>query len=178
MRDPYTAGHQRRVAWLAVEIGKQLKLNEHRLEALHIAGILHDIGKISIPAEILSKPGRLNNIELELIKQHPKVGEEILKKVSFDWPIATIVGQHHERLDGTGYPRGLIGEDLLQESRILAVADVMEAMISHRPYRPGLSLQQACLELENGIDTKYDRHAVKACIEIMKEGAYNFLQVG
>ena len=178
VRDPYTAGHQRRVAWLAVEIGKKLELNEDRLEALHIAGILHDIGKISIPAEILSKPGRLNHIEFELIKQHPKVGEEILKKVSFDWPIAIIVGQHHERIDGTGYPRGLTGGEILQESRILAVADVMEAMISHRPYRPGLSLQQACLELENGINTKYDGNAVKACIEIMKAGGYNFLQVG
>ncbi|MBD3561021.1 HD domain-containing protein, partial [Planktothrix sp. FACHB-1355] len=175
VRDPYTAGHQRRVAWLAVEIGKQLGLNEDRLKSLHIAGILHDIGKISIPAEILSKPGRLSKIEFELIKEHPKVGEEILRKVSFDWPIATIVGQHHERLDGTGYPRGVAGENILEEARILAVADVMEAMISHRPYRPGLSLEEAILELENGIDSKYDGNVVKSCIKIMKEGGYYFL---
>ncbi|MUH00253.1 GAF domain-containing protein [Scytonema sp. UIC 10036] len=175
VRDPYTAGHQRRVAWLAVAIGKQLGLTKQRLEALNIAALLHDIGKIAIPSEILSKPTRLSRIEFELIKQHPQVGEEILKKVSFEWPIATIVGQHHERLDGTGYPRGIMGEEIMEESRILSVADVMEAMISHRPYRPGLSLEHACLELENNINKKYDANVVNACIKIMRDGGYQFL---
>lgn len=175
VRDPYTAGHQRRVAWLAIAIGRQLGLTTQRLEALNIAALLHDIGKISIPSEILSKPSRLSLIEFELIKQHPQVGEEILRKVSFEWPIATIVGQHHERVDGTGYPRGLIGEEIMEESRILSVADVMEAMISHRPYRPGLSLEHACLELESNIDKKYDVNVVNACIKIMREGGYQYL---
>lgn len=177
LRDPYTAGHQRRVTWLGMEIGKELGLSEPQLEALNIACLLHDIGKISAPAEILSKPGRLSAVEFELIKQHPKVGEELLKKVSFDAPIAKIIGQHHERLDGSGYPRGLKGDEILLEARIITVADVMEAMISHRPYRPGLSLEKAIAELESGMDTRYDRAVVQACIKIMHQGGYQFLGV-
>ena len=177
LRDPYTAGHQRRVTWLALEIGRELGLSNKQLETLNIASLLHDIGKIAVPAEILSKPGRLNVAEFALIKQHPEVGESLLRKVSFDAPIASIVGQHHERLDGSGYPRGLQGEQILLEARIIAVADVMEAMISHRPYRPGLSLQKAILELRHGSGSKYDGRVVNACIAVMERGGYEFLGV-
>jgi PAS domain S-box-containing protein/putative nucleotidyltransferase with HDIG domain len=178
IRDPYTAGHQRRVAWLAVAIGKELNLPEEKLETLRVAALLHDIGKIAVPAELLAKPGRLSRAEFELIKEHPQVGEALLKKVSFEAPIASIVGQHHERLDGTGYPQGLSAEQILPESRILAVADVVEAMISHRPYRPGLSLQTACQELQRGRGTCYDSTVVDACLTVMEQGGYEFLGQG
>ena len=135
-RDAYTAGHQRRVADIAVAIAGEMQLSSHTIEGIRMAGVIHDIGKISIPAEILSKPGDLRRKEFELIKDHPQMGYEILKDVEFPWPIAEIVHQHHERMDGSGYPFGLEGGEILLEARIIAVSDVVEAIASHRPYRP------------------------------------------
>ena len=174
MRDPYTAGHQRRVADLAAAIGKEMGLPPERIFVLHLAGAVHDIGKISIPAEILSKPGRLSDIEYSLIKQHPQAGYDILKGVDFPWPLAKFVLQHHERLDGSGYPVGLAGEEILQEARIIAVADVVEAMSSHRPYRAGLGLEKALAEIEGGRGILYDSAIVDATQRLFHEQNYQF----
>ncbi len=168
-RDPYTAGHQRRVADLAQAIGHEMGFAEHRVEGMRIAGIIHDIGKISIPSEILSKPARLTEIEFEIIKSHPQVGCDILCDVAFSWPLAEMVLQHHERMDGSGYPRGLKGEDILLEARILAVSDVVEAMASHRPYRPSLGIDAALTEIENGQGTRYDPAVASACLKLFRE---------
>jgi len=146
-RDPYTAGHQKRVSDLGRAIATEMKLPDDHVEGIRIAGVIHDLGKISVPAEILSKPSKLNEMEFNLVKDHPLNGYGILKDVDFDWPIAEIVYQHHERLDGSGYPRGLKGEEILLEARILAVADVVEAMASHRPYRAALGLDAALEEI-------------------------------
>ncbi|MFA6002056.1 MAG: HD domain-containing phosphohydrolase [Thermoleophilia bacterium] len=146
-RDPYTAGHQQRVADLARSIAKVMGLDSEQIEAIRMGGSIHDLGKIQVPAEILSKPGRLTPLEFEMIKLHPKTGYEILKDVEFPWGIARIVLQHHERLDGSGYPYGVSGEDIDVESRIIAVADVVEAMSSHRPYRPALGIEKALEEI-------------------------------
>lgn len=172
MRDPYTAGHQQRVAHLAVAIAQEMKLPEAQIESIHLASIIHDVGKINIPVEILSKPGRLNEIEFSLIKYHPQSGYEILKNIQFPWPIAQIVLQHHERLDGGGYPQGLKGEAILLEARIIAVADTVEAMASHRPYRPGLGIDAALEEIARCRGTKLDAQAVDACIVLFKERGY------
>lgn len=172
MRDLYTAGHQKRVAHLAVAMAKEMKLSEEQIEGIHLAGIVHDVGKIQIPAEILSKPGRLSEIELSMIKQHPLSGYEILKGIDFPWPIAQIVLQHHERMDGSGYPQGLKGDAILLESRIIAVADVVEAMASHRPYRPALGIDMALEEVSQFRGTKYDAQAVDACVALFKEQNY------
>lgn len=172
MRDLYTAGHQKRVAHLAVAMAKEMKLSEKQIEGIHLAGIVHDVGKIQIPAEILSKPGRLSEIELSMIKQHPLSGYEILKGIDFPWPIAQIVLQHHERMDGSGYPQGLKGDAILLESRIIAVADVVEAMASHRPYRPALGIDMALEEVSQFRGTKYDAQAVDACVALFKEQNY------
>lgn len=172
MRDLYTAGHQKRVAHLAVAMAKEMKLSEEQIEGIHLAGIVHDVGKIQIPAEILSKPGRLSEIELSMIKQHPLSGYEILKGIDFPWPIAQIVLQHHERMDGSGYPQGLKGDAILLESRIIAVADVVEAMASHRPYRPALGIDVALEEVSQFRGTKYDAQAVDACVALFKEQNY------
>lgn len=172
MRDLYTAGHQKRVAHLAVAMAKEMKLSEEQIEGIHLAGIVHDVGKIQIPAEILSKPGRLSEIELSMIKQHPLSGYEILKGIEFPWPIAQIVLQHHERMDGSGYPQGLKGDAILLESRIIAVADVVEAMASHRPYRPALGIDVALEEVSQFRGTKYDAQAVDACVALFKEQNY------
>ena len=147
MRDPYTAGHQRNVATLATAIAAELELPQEEIDGLHLACVVHDLGKLFIPAEILSKPGRLNDLEFGLIRQHPQTGYEILKGIDFPWPIAQYVLQHHERLDGGGYPSGLKGEEILLGARILTVADVVEAMTSHRPYRPGLGIDAALEEI-------------------------------
>lgn len=161
-RDPYTAGHQRQVATLAVEIGRVLHLAEDRLFGLHLGASIHDIGKISVPAEILSHPGKLSAPEHAIIRCHPAVGEEILRGIDFPWPIADMVWQHHERLDGSGYPRGLCGNAICLEARIIAVADVFDAIVSHRPYRPGRNLADALAELQQGRGQIYDPDVVDA----------------
>lgn len=171
-RDPYTAGHQRRVAELAVAIAKRMNLPEIQIEGLYLAGVVHDIGKIQVPAEILSKPGRLTEPEFAIIKQHPQSGCEILNTITFPWPIAPIVLQHHERVDGSGYPFGLVGGDILLEARILAVADVVEAMSSHRPYRPGLGLDAALEEIVRYSGQHYDAQIVAACVALFREDRY------
>ncbi len=169
VRDPYTAGHQRRVTKLAMEIAKKMGLND-RVRAIKVAGLLHDIGKIAIPSDILTKPTALTEIEYMLVKQHPVVGFEILKKVDFPWPIAKIVLQHHERINGSGYPHGLKGDEITIEARILAVADVVEAISSHRPYRAALGIDRALEEIETQKGVLYDPDVVAACLEIFEEG--------
>jgi HD-GYP domain-containing protein (c-di-GMP phosphodiesterase class II) len=171
-RDSYTAGHQRRVADLAQAIGREMGLAADRVEGLRMAGIVHDIGKISIPSEILTKPTRLTDIEFEIIKCHPQVGHDILCDVAFSWPLAEIVLQHHERMDGSGYPRGLKGQDLLPDARILAVSDVVEAMASHRPYRPSLGVDAALTEIEKNRGTLYDPDVVSACVNLFREKSF------
>lgn len=166
MRDPYTSGHQQRVAQLACALGHALGLTADQLKGLHIAGTLHDIGKIAIPAEILAKPGRLSEIEFQLIKGHPQVGYEILQNVEFPWPVARIVQQHHEKLNGAGYPMGLKGEEIVLEARLLAVADVIEAMASHRPYRASLGLDAALEEITQGRGALFDLGVVDACLQL------------
>ncbi|MHB0867162.1 MAG: HD-GYP domain-containing protein [Thermoleophilia bacterium] len=172
-RDPYTAGHQLRVADLARAIAEEMGLDHKRIEAIRLGGSIHDLGKIKVPAEILSKPGVLTALEFEMIKIHPATGYEILKDVDFPWDIAQIVFQHHERLDGSGYPQGLSGEDIGVESRIMAVADVVEAMNSHRPYRPALGIEKALEEIVSKKDVAFDAGAVDACARIVKTG-YRF----
>ncbi len=174
MRDPYTSGHQRRVAQLACGIGAEMGYGEDRLDGLRIAGLLHDMGKISIPAEILSKPGRLTDSEFTLLKDHPVIGYEILKGIEFHWPVAEIMLQHHERLDGSGYPRGLAGDEILPDARILAVADVVEAMSSHRPYRPALGIEVALAEIEKNRGRLYDPEVVDACLLLVREKGFRF----
>jgi PAS domain S-box-containing protein len=169
MRDPYTAGHERRVSDIAVAIANEMGLDEQRVEGIKVAGYLHDIGKISIPAEILVKPGRLTATEYALVQGHAQASYEVLKIVPFPWPVATIALQHHERMDGSGYPNGLKGDDILLESRILAVADVVEAMASHRPYRAGLGIESALAEIERGNGTIYDPEVATACLRMFRE---------
>ena len=173
-RDAYTAGHQRRVAELVLAIARELKLSEDDIHAAHLAAIVHDLGKIQVPAEILSKPGKLLPIEFELIKYHPTSGYNILKDVDFPWPIAEIVYQHHERLDGSGYPRGLKGNEILPAAKIIAVADTVEAMSSHRPYRAGLGIDKALAEIEQGRGRIYDAAATDACIKLFREKRFAF----
>ena len=171
-RDPYTAGHQKRVAHLSRAIGDEIGLPRPQIEAVRMAGAIHDIGKVSVPAEILSKPGRLTDLELSLIKTHPTVGYEILKEIEFPWPIARIVLQHHERMNGSGYPEGLSGQAILIEARILGVADVVEAMASHRPYRPALSIEEALEEISHKKGMLYDAIVVDACLRLFKEKGF------
>ncbi len=173
-RDPYTAGHQQRVARLACAIGRGLGLTSEAMEGLEVAGILHDIGKIYVPAEILSKPTRLSHMEMGIVKTHPEVGYEILREVAFPWPVARAVMEHHERMDGSGYPGGLKGADICREARILAVADVVEAMSSHRPYRASLGIEAALAEVAEGRGRRYDPDAVDVCLELMREGNFQF----
>lgn len=173
-RDPYTAGHQRRVAELAVAIAREMALPFEQINGIHLAAIIHDLGKINIPAEILSKPGKLSDIEFMLIKTHPQAGYDILKNVKFPWPIADIVLQHHERIDGSGYPQGLKGGQILLESKIVAVADVVEAMSSHRPYRAGLGIGTALREIERGRGSLYDPDTVDACLRIFNKNDFSF----
>jgi HD-GYP domain-containing protein (c-di-GMP phosphodiesterase class II) len=173
-RDPYTAGHQRRVADLAAAIAGEMGLHHEQIYSIHLAGIVHDLGKISIPAEILSKPGRLSQIEYELVKQHPQTGYDILKEISFPWPVAQFVLQHHERMDGSGYPQGLKGEEIRLEARILAVADVVEAIASHRPYRPSVGIEAAMEEISTNRGTLYDPATVDAALRLFREKNYQF----
>lgn len=174
MRDPYTAGHQRRVSQLAVALARRLQLPAERIQGVYLAGLIHDIGKIKVPSEILSKPGRLSPLELELVRAHVEAGYEILKNIDFPWPIADMVRQHHERMDGSGYPHRVKGEDILLESRILAVADVVEAISAHRPYRAALGEDLAVREIEIGRGTIYDADVVDACLALLREGGFHF----
>jgi response regulator RpfG family c-di-GMP phosphodiesterase len=169
MRDPYTAGHQNRVAELACAIAKVMELSPDQIEGIRLAGTIHDLGKIYVPAEILNRPGKLTPIERELINVHPQVGYDILKNISFPWPIAEIVYQHHERMNGKGYPRGLSGEDILLEARIIAVADVVEAMSSHRPYRPAPGTDLALKEIAKNKGILYDSKVARACLSLFEE---------
>ncbi|HTQ77084.1 MAG TPA: PAS domain S-box protein [Burkholderiales bacterium] len=172
LRDPYTHGHERRVAEIAVSIAREMGLAEEQVEGVRVAGYLHDVGKIGVPAEILAKPTRLTEAEYALVKDHAQKSYEILKGVEFPWPVAEIAWQHHERLDGSGYPQGLKGEQILIEARILAVADTVEAMASHRPYRAGLGIERALAEIEKGRGGIYDSQVVDACLRLFREKGY------
>ena len=174
MRDPYTAGHQRRVAEIAKAIAGELGLPEHQVEGIYLASVVHDVGKVRVPAEILSKPGTLTELEFSLIKQHSQAGYDILKEVDFPWPIAQFVLQHHERKDGSGYPQGLKGDDILLEARIISVADVIEAMASHRPYRPGRGIEAALVEISGKRDILYDPAIVDAALRLFREKNFTF----
>jgi PAS domain S-box-containing protein/putative nucleotidyltransferase with HDIG domain len=174
IRDAYTAGHQQRVVDLATAVAQEMGLSEDEVAGLRMAAMIHDIGKVSVPAEILSKPGRINEIEFDLIRMHPKVGYDILKSIEFPWPIARIVLQHHERMDGSGYPAGLAGPEILLEAKILGVADVVEAMASHRPYRPALGLYEALEEISKNKGILYDSEVVSACLKVFEEGGFTF----
>jgi PAS domain S-box-containing protein len=169
IRDPYTAGHQRRVTKLACAIGEEMKLSRDQIEGLRMSGELHDIGKIHVPAEILSKPGQISEAEYAIIKTHSQVGHDILKTIEFPWPVAKIVLQHHERIDGSGYPLGLKAKEILQEAKILAVADVIEAMATHRPYRPALSIEESLGEISKNKGKLYDAEVVDSCLKVFKE---------
>jgi putative nucleotidyltransferase with HDIG domain len=173
-RDPYTAGHQRRVSDLARSLATELGLSKRQIDAIRMAGLIHDLGKICVPAEILSKPGQITEIEHTLIKVHPQIGHEILSEIEFPWPLAQIILQHHERIDGTGYPAGLAGENILLEARILAVADVVEAMASHRPYRPTLGLKRALEEISINRGVLYDSEIVDACLKLFNKKDFKF----
>jgi PAS domain S-box-containing protein/putative nucleotidyltransferase with HDIG domain len=174
MRDPYTAGHQERVTRLARAIAMEMGLAEDRVEAIEIAGIIHDIGKLYVPAEILSKPTKLSDLEYALIKMHAQAGYTILSKIDFPWPIAQIVQQHHEAINGSGYPQGLSGKDILLEAKIICVADVVEAMSSHRPYRPALGIQAALDEISQKRGMLYDREVVDACLKLFQDKTFKF----
>lgn len=176
-RDPYTAGHQQRVADLAGAIGREMGLGRDKIKGLHMAGLIHDLGKVAIPSGILSKPGRITEIEFALIKTHSRVGYDILQSIEFPWPLAGIVLQHHERMNGSGYPLGLSGEEILQEAKILAVADVVEAMGSHRPYRAALGIEKALGEITCNRGILYDESAADACVELFKGKGYR-LELG
>lgn len=174
IRDPYTAGHERRVAELAAAIAKRMGLTAHQVQGMRVMGFLHDLGKIAVPTEILSKPGKLNTFEFGLIKSHPQTGAEILSKIEFIWPIVEATLQHHERLDGSGYPAGLKNSKIILEARILAVADVVEAMSSHRPYRPALGTEAALNEVQASSGKLYDKDAVAACCHVVRDEGFLF----
>lgn len=172
MRDPYTVGHERRVAEISVAIGREMGLDENTIEGLRVGGYLHDVGKIVVPSEILTKPGRLSPNEIALIREHAQAGYDVLKEVDFPWPVAQIALQHHERIDGSGYPNGLSGNQMILEARITAIADVVDAMTTHRPYRPGLGLDKALEEIEQGTGKLYDSEAAAACLRLFREKGF------
>ncbi len=173
-RDPYTAGHQRRTSDIARCIAQEMGLPDKQVDGIRMAGVIHDLGKISVPAEILSKPGKIGRPEFSLIKHHPQTGYDILKGIDFKWPVAEIVRQHHERMDGSGYPFGLAGEDLLLEARIIGVADVIEAMSSHRPYRPALGINKAFYEIMHNKGKLYDSDVVDATLKLFSKREFDF----
>jgi len=173
-RDPYTAGHQQRVSQLSRAIAQEMELDAEQIEGLRLGATIHDIGKIYLPAEILSKPAKLTDIEFALVKSHSQVGYDILKDVSFPWPVADIAHQHHERLDGSGYPQGLKGDEICLEARIVAVADVVEAMASHRPYRPSLGIDVALNEIKSKRGKWFDPDAVDACVKLFRKKDFSF----
>ncbi|MDO8262353.1 MAG: response regulator [Gallionella sp.] len=173
-RDPYTAGHQRRVAELAVAIGKKMNLSKDVLDGVYFSGLIHDIGKISVPTEFLTKPGHLLDIEFNLIRIHPESGYEIVKEIAFPWPVGDAIHQHHERMNGSGYPQGLKGEEIILEARILCVADVVEAMAASRPYRSGLGIDKALAEIGKNRGILYDPIVVDACLSLFREKEFAF----
>ncbi len=173
-RDPYTSGHQKRVALLAIAISEELGLGRDKIEAMGTAALIHDIGKINIPASILARPGKISKIEFDMIKTHSQVGYDIIKRIEFPWPLADIILQHHERIDGSGYPKGLKGKDIKFEAKILAVADVVEAMASHRPYRPALGIDKALKEIKQGKGKLYDPEVVDACARLFTKKKFDF----
>jgi len=174
MRDPYTANHQKRVTDLAHALTTEMGLSKGEIDGVHMAASIHDIGKISVPAETLSKPSRLSKNEFDMIKEHPEVGYNILKGIAFPWPVAQIVLQHHERLDGSGYPQKLSAEEIVLEARVLGVADVVEAMASHRPYRPALGIDKALEEISKNRGVLYDTRVVDACLKLFYEKGFKF----
>ena len=174
LRDPYTAGHERQVGDLAAAIGSEMGLPEETVKGLRVIGYLHDIGKITVPSEILSKPGRISRAEFELIKAHPQAGHDILKSVDFPWPVVEAILQHHEHLDGSGYPQGLKGEQIGLEARIIAVADIIEAMAHHRPYRPLVGLENGLDEIRAGAGIRYDKAVVEACERLFRVRGYRW----
>jgi HD-GYP domain-containing protein (c-di-GMP phosphodiesterase class II) len=174
VRDPYTAGHQIRVAELAAAIATQMGLSDEQVHAIHLASTVHDLGKIQVPAEILSKPGKINDLEFGLIKAHAQAGYDILKDIHFPWPIAQMVLQHHERMDGSGYPQGLKGDQIILGARILGVADVVEAMSSHRPYRVGLGVRTALAEINAQRGSLFDPQIVDACLALFRDQHFSF----
>ncbi|MCX5993838.1 MAG: HD domain-containing protein [Chloroflexi bacterium] len=174
IRDPYTSGHQQKVADLATAIAREMKLDDARIDHIRMAAVIHDIGKMYVPSDILSKPGRLSEIEFSLIKTHSQSGYDIVKSMDFPCSMAQAVLQHHERLDGSGYPNGLKGEDTLLEAKILTVADVVEAMASNRPYRPALGIDKALEEISNNRGRLYEADVVDTCVKLFKEKGYKF----
>jgi HD-GYP domain-containing protein (c-di-GMP phosphodiesterase class II) len=174
MRDPYTAGHERRVSELSAAIACEMGLTESEVHGIRLAAAIHDLGKIQIPAEILAKPTKLTALEYEIIKGHPQAGYNILKEIDFPWPIARMVYQHHERIDGSGYPLGLQEPEISIGAKIMAVADTVEAMSSHRPYRPGLGIDKALEEIMKNRGRHYDARAVDSCVKLFKEGRFEF----
>jgi HD-GYP domain-containing protein (c-di-GMP phosphodiesterase class II) len=174
IRDPYTAGHQHRVSNLACAIAAESGLPQDKINGIRVIGAIHDIGKIGVPAEILSKPGSITEAELSIIKEHPKTGYDILKGIDFPWPVALAVLQHHERMNGSGYPCKLSGDAIIDEARVLAVSDVVEAMASHRPYRPALGIDKALEEIARGKDTLYDPDVVEACLKLFNKKDFKF----
>lgn len=176
MRDPYTSGHQQRVSRLAGAIARRLALPDEQINGIRMVGRIHDIGKVIIPSEILCKPGALNGLEFEMMKNHAQAGYDILNNIEFPWPVADVVLQHHERMDGSGYPNGLTGDAICREARVLAVADVLESMATHRPYRPALGLDLAIEELQRHRGDLYDTDVVDACIDLVQgEGLDRFV---
>jgi putative two-component system response regulator len=169
MRDPYTAGHQRRVAELAVAIAGRMNLAPDVIEGLRTGALIHDLGKINVPSDFLTRPGKLSQAAFEVIKSHPAIGAEIVGEIDFPWPVATMIHQHHERLDGSGYPDGLTEPSIIIEARILAVADVVEAISSHRPYRPSLGIEAALAEITENAGTRYDAAVVEACVAVIRD---------
>ena len=178
IRDPYTVNHQQRVADLARAIAGELGLSTDRIDGLRLAGLIHDIGKIAIPAEILAKPTRLSEVEFQLIRTHPKIGYDLIKSIELPWPVALTVLQHHERLNGSGYPFGISGHEILLEAKILGVADVVEAMSSHRPYRPALGTSKALEEITQNIGVLYDKDVVEACLKVLQQNGFGFRYEG
>lgn len=172
MRDPYTAGHQQRVANLAATVAAEMGLNADDVYGLRMASVIHDLGKITVPAGILAKPGRLSELEYELIKNHVRAGYDILKQIEFPWPLADIILQHHERLDGSGYPQGLKDGQIMLQARIIAVADIFETIASHRPYRPSLGLQRAVDELKKYKGTQLDDHVVDVFLKLVRQNRF------
>jgi putative nucleotidyltransferase with HDIG domain len=173
-RDPYTSGHQQNVALLAGEIAKDLGWSEFQIEGIRLGATIHDIGKIYVPAEILNRPGKLSMPEFDLIKTHPEVGYEILRDTEFPWPIREMVLQHHERIDGSGYPNGLTGDQMVDEAKVLAVADVVEAITSHRPYRPALGIEKGLEAIKKGRGTAYDPEIVDSCIRVINDQGFEW----
>jgi HD-GYP domain-containing protein (c-di-GMP phosphodiesterase class II) len=174
-RDPYTAGHQRRVAQLACDIARKMGLPDEQIDGIRMIGVVHDIGKIAVPGDILSKPDRLSNDEFNIVKLHPQVAYDVLRNLDFPWPVAETVLQHHERLDGSGYPNGISGESIILEARILCVADVVESMVSPRPYRPAMGVEKALQEIMQNRGILYDPAVADACAKLSANGGFKLV---